>query len=93
MLEGRAMIRARCLDCGEVFQREADEGWKKRCFSCWLKTKSAAPDPDPCCWEFRENLRELIVLAHPDKHGGSALSTRMTQWLLSVRQRVAERVS
>ena len=32
--------------------------------------------------EFQENLRALLMLCHPDKHGGSALATRITQWLL-----------
>lgn len=32
-------------------------------------------------------LKELITLSHPDKHGGSALSTRVTQWLLSLRKK------
>lgn len=30
-------------------------------------------------------LRRLIQLCHPDKHGGSAASTKATEYLLSIR--------
>lgn len=29
----------------------------------------------------KERIRELRQLCHPDRHGGSPLSIRMTQWL------------
>lgn len=30
-------------------------------------------------------MKRLLMLCHPDKHGGSAMSTRVTQWLLERR--------
>jgi hypothetical protein len=30
-------------------------------------------------------LRQLIQLCHPDRHGGSKVSTEVTQWLLSMK--------
>jgi hypothetical protein len=30
-------------------------------------------------------LRRLIQLCHPDKHGGSAIATEATSWLLKQR--------
>lgn len=38
--------------------------------------------------ELAEHLRTLLQLAHPDKHGGSVASTKATQWLLTVRNRL-----
>ena len=34
-----------------------------------------------------QRVEQLIRLCHPDKHGGSSLSTEVTQWLLSVRKK------
>lgn len=45
----------------------------------------AAPEPPPID---KTRLRELIQLAHPDKHGNSELAQRVTQWLLDLRKRV-----
>lgn len=33
-------------------------------------------------------LMDLIQLCHPDRHKGSALSTRITKWLLDLRDRM-----
>ncbi len=37
--------------------------------------------------EFQENLKDLIILSHPDKHGGHERAKRITQWLLQLRQK------
>ncbi len=37
--------------------------------------------------EFRQNLKDLIILSHPDKHGGHERAKRITQWLLQLRQK------
>jgi hypothetical protein len=86
------MSTAVCRDCGARFKRDADEAWKVRCLPCWVRLKaateaSATPVADPIRAELRERLRELLMLCHPDKHAGSALATRTTQWLLSLRDR------
>lgn len=36
--------------------------------------------------EFHRNLKDLIILTHPDKHGGHERAKRITQWLLQLRQ-------
>jgi hypothetical protein len=36
----------------------------------------------------KEDLRRLITLCHPDKHGGKASATEMTQKLLEMRGKV-----
>jgi hypothetical protein len=38
--------------------------------------------------ELSQNLRSLIQLVHPDKHGGSESANRTTQWLLNVKRRL-----
>lgn len=36
--------------------------------------------------EFQKNLKDLIILSHPDKHGGHERAKRITQWLLELRR-------
>lgn len=91
------MIRATCIDCGGPFLREIEEAWKVRCLSCWAINKAKrGPRPaprtahDPIRDELGDRIRELVHLCHPDKHNGSTIATRITQWLLSVRDRIAE---
>ena len=84
-------MMAVCSDCGHRFKRDADEPWKVRCLPCWVRLKEAgAPSPaaDPIRGELRDRLRELLMLCHPDKHAGSPLATRTTQWLLNLRDRI-----
>jgi len=89
------MMYANCCDCGAGFSRDPGETWKVRCLACWALRK-AKREPrlipssidDPLRAELREHLRGLLMLAHPDRHGGSALATKATQWLLSVRDRL-----
>ena len=38
--------------------------------------------------ELAENWRALVQLAHPDKHGGSAGATRVSQWLNGLKGRL-----
>lgn len=81
--------RAHCIDCGAPFARDVDETWKVRCIACYVRLKRARTTAADDCDEFVRNLRLLIQLCHPDKHGGSEAATRATRWLLSVRNRVA----
>ena len=39
----------------------------------------------------RTIVMDLIALCHPDKHGNSEKATRMTQWLLEVREKMDSR--
>ena len=102
------MSIARCCDCGAPFARDADEAWKVRCLSCWVRrrnrpqgppprTAGAAVRVDPIRRELGRAVRGLLSLCHPDKHNGSQLSTTVTQWLLEARDRLErhtrERVS
>ena len=38
--------------------------------------------------ELAEHLPRLLMVCHPDKHGGSQAATKVTQWLLDVRGRL-----
>ena len=88
------MSTAFCSDCGASFVRDPDESWKRLCLRCWISRQPPRPrpiaQPDPIRGELAEHMRGLIVLCHPDRHGGSPLSTRTTQWLLSLRDRIEE---
>ena len=93
---GALVSAATCHDCGERFQRDADEDWKRLCLRCWIATQPprrprSAPKADPIRDELHEHLRPLLMLCHPDKHAGSAIATNITQWLLSVRERIEVR--
>jgi len=85
---------ANCCDCSAPFTREPAETWKARCLRCWTARK-AANSPmqtvrvaEPIVAEIRDHMRELLSLTHPDRHNGSALATKTTAWLLSLRDRL-----
>lgn len=87
------MIRDTCCDCGAPFMREWDATWKVRCLPCWAARKarhdaSPARLDAPIVDELRDRIRSLLMLTHPDRHGGSALATSTTAWLLDVRERI-----
>lgn len=62
------------------------------CFTCWVgvaedpkRARNILP-PAPLEWfEFLENLPALRQLCHPDKHGQSEGSVRITAWLTEVK--------
>lgn len=84
-----------CIDCGRYF--EARAAWQVRCYRCYILYKRKRdeareatipqeihhiiPDPDGA-W-FREHLKKLIMLCHPDKHGGSEESHVVTTYLVA----------
>lgn len=81
----------RCADCSKEFV--AKERWMVRCYPCWQKrSKPSKPSAavqdkfDKIFDEVKRNVRELIQLCHPDKHGGSELSHKMTKMLLQIKQ-------
>lgn len=46
------------------------------------------PAPSRLDRELAENWRALVQLTHPDKHGGSAGATRVSQWLNGLKGRL-----
>ena len=94
------MPYARCISCGVHFPRDDDEHWKVRCLRCFIASKkgsagprSSAPPPpparDPIRDEIADHMRALLMLCHPDRHANSPTSTKVTQWLLNVRERIS----
>ena len=84
--------RAHCRGCGDVFLREAAEGWKLLCLPCWRRRKAAAPTaataPRPAPLIEEAMLKRLLFLAHPDKHNQSEASLIATRWLLEQRRKL-----
>lgn len=88
-------VRAICIECDSTFWRDEDQEWRERCVPCWLASKEGRPTPgdykrayDDLRAEFGSNLRGLLQLTHPDRHGGSELSTRVSQWLNGLRNQL-----
>ena len=50
-----------------------------------VKYKRAAEDNKPAQFN-KEQLTTLIMLCHPDKHGGKESATRMTQVLIKLKE-------
>lgn len=91
-------VHASCVRCGSPFLRQRGETWKRQCAVCWQSQRATdaflrgfeagraealrdAPGAIP-----PERLRALLQLVHPDRHGGSALATNTTAWLLTQRR-------
>jgi len=55
--------------------------WRDRCASLSAAGSGILP---------ADMLQRLILLCHPDKHGGSEAATKATVWLLGLRDRVKE---
>lgn len=78
---------ATCPRCGSRFMRATAARWKRLCFPCWRAARTSprppaiAPPPIPA-----DVLRRLLLLCHPDRHGGSAAATEATRWLLEQRR-------
>jgi uncharacterized Zn finger protein (UPF0148 family) len=47
------MVRIRCKQCGEIFLRDNDDGWKVLCPQCWRKTDKYRT------WRLRQGLPSL----------------------------------
>lgn len=62
--------------------------WKMDALQLEIFNLKTNPEPSGLDRELAEHLRTLLQLAHPDKHGGSVASTKATQWLLTVRNRL-----
>jgi hypothetical protein len=82
---GSDYFEIECEECGVIFCTMHE--WGTLCKACWKRSKSivdhhehgkekAVPD---------EMLKRLIILCHPDRHDGSEMSLKATQFLLSLR--------
>ena len=57
----------------------------KRSTTTW---GTPAPKPNSRTVELPDaRLRQLLSLCHPDRHGGSALSTEVFQWLQEIKRK------
>jgi hypothetical protein len=95
-----ARVSAVCARCRSPFAQLRGEDWRRLCVVCFqadrdrlaydrgfeagplegLQAAQAAIPP--------ERIRALLQLCHPDRHGGSALATSTTMWLLVLRRHV-----
>jgi hypothetical protein len=64
----------------DVLVRQRDAAWMQEV----ARREALARTPIP-----PERLKALIALAHPDRHNGSKMATKTTQWLLAQRARKA----
>lgn len=78
-----------CIDCGKSFHPK--RGFETRCFPCWKAWKQELGEwrghaiTCPHCERLRDNVRLLLQLAHPDRHGGSDAAQKATRLLLELR--------
>ncbi len=75
-----------CLDCWR--DTKANDHDSAACEACYQRgidvgRMAAAQRYKPSI--DRTRIRELLQLAHPDKHGNSPLAARVTAWLLEQR--------
>ena len=73
----------------EALQRKVDrlesDNMQLRLELMQARAKAATPSKSlPADWH--EYLRPMLQLAHPDRHGGSELATRVTVWLLGLKK-------
>lgn len=87
--------RVICADCGDDFWRDGGQQWRIRCVPCWLALKGKRPVKIDQAEAFNDlraeigsNIKPLLQLVHPDRNNNSETSTRLTQWLLSLRDRL-----
>lgn len=92
-------VEVPCADCREPFYRDADKPWRIRCYVCWadwqstkerqvLDSATAGQQLADLRAELGSNLRGLVQLCHPDRHGDSELATRTTTWLNGLKTRL-----
>ena len=66
-----------CLRCWKASKRDHTDATCVRCF----EAGKAAGRQNASVALDKTRLRELLQLSHPDKHNGSPLAQRITQWL------------
>ncbi|MBK6278762.1 MAG: hypothetical protein IPF57_11805 [Gammaproteobacteria bacterium] len=75
--------KVRCLDCWKASKAAREGGTCHEgamCRRCYEAGVAAGRSITATVLD-KVRLRELIQLAHPDKHAGSALAVRVTAWL------------
>jgi hypothetical protein len=82
-----------CKDCTQMF--EAREEWQNMCYACY-KLWKAKTDPQIIYQKqfirvsdvdgqwMRDNITDILMLCHPDKHGNSQLSNTITRQLVNI---------
>jgi len=91
--EPEAEWKRLCLDCWKATKARTTHRTKADADEClrWYRqgfeAGRAEAQTGPAQFD-RQRLRELLQLAHPDKHGGSALAVRVTQWLNDLKRGV-----
>ena len=77
----------RCLPCWRASKTPAvaRDVWYGRGFLAGKAHETAMAEPAPPAID-PAMIRKLLQLAHPDKHGGSDLAVKTTQWLLQCRR-------
>jgi hypothetical protein len=93
---------ARCERCRSPFWREPNARFKTQCASCFKAERDQAAylrgyqaGREAALREATgaipaDRLRQLLQVAHPDKHNGSRVAVEVTQWLLAQRRVGAE---
>ena len=83
--------KRRCLSCWKASKAgekpEAGEflrGYRAG-YEAGQASASAGSGPEPTALD-KARVRQLLQLCHPDKHGGSDLAQRVTQWLNEIKR-------
>jgi hypothetical protein len=79
------MNKVPCPQCGKLFNQ--NEPWKRICVSCYIVNKKPQSKHGANLFVDNNLLKRLIMLCHPDKHGGSQMSVEVTQKLLEMRNK------
>ena len=92
----------------EMVLRAEDETWKTHCVICWkaeeglpytgsdfyilaLESQLAAIEDQDSDF-ITQNIKKFIKLCHPDRHGNSEESNKVTSWLLDKYQNRTEAI-
>jgi len=80
-----------CLSCWRRKKSGTESHSSTTCAACYQRGLAAGRAEAPAAPRTtldKARLRELMQLVHPDKHNGSSLAVRVTQWLNELRRTV-----
>lgn len=80
--DGGYSWKVRCIDCFKVHKRREEGGNYRNHYRPPPPPPRPARDPD-VAW-LRENVKKIIQLCHPDKHGNSEVSNDITKKLIAI---------